>query len=288
MHFALYTCQMHLRSGHTLSHCQLPVAILNFQRLWHRSCTCKAPQDRPRLSLPYVVPRCGVDYTKLDSLSLSCMNITKKKNDIQMAEWLLPNMHCQHCHDFGQLPLHTTHLSHTYGGWQGVAAETFGGCVLHSEWHRVQKRIRWIRNIQKLYLLLKCEIIWEHSERMCLWDHLGFHFTSPAASIVAIYFPNLCHFWRMDVSLRPLAPRSRSLDDSKWNCHKRACQLVLPSAFSLPSRSLAATKTLAVIERAEVPKWYLAFSTSIEPTCQNASKCIKHKLSNSHPCDSSD
>lgn len=142
MHFALYTCQMHLRSGHTLSHCQLPVAILNFQRLWHRSCTCKAPQDRPRLSLPYVVPRCGVDYTKLDSLSLSCMNITKKTNDIQMAEWLLPNMHCQHCHDFGQLPLHTTHLSHTYGGWQGVAAETFGGCVLHSEWHRVQKRIR--------------------------------------------------------------------------------------------------------------------------------------------------
>lgn len=53
-----------------------------------------------------------------------------------MAEWLLPNMHCQHCHDFGQLPLHTTHLSHTYGGWQGVAAETFGGCVLK------QKRIR--------------------------------------------------------------------------------------------------------------------------------------------------
>ena len=123
-----------------------------------------------------------------------------------------------------------------------------GGCsrnlswllVLRSEWHWVQKKNQ---KHSELYLLLKCtEMIWEHSVRTSLRDHLGFHFTGPTASIVAYLFSNLCHFWRMDVSLRPLALWCRSLNDSKWNCHKRACQLVLPSAFSLPSRSLAAKK----------------------------------------------
>lgn len=93
MHFALYTCQMHLRSGQTLSHCQLPVAILNFQRLWHRSCTCKAPQDRPRLSLPYVVPRFGVDYTKLDSLSLSLLHEHHEKNKWHTNGRMAPAKH---------------------------------------------------------------------------------------------------------------------------------------------------------------------------------------------------